>query len=620
MNNIDVCISPMQPASNARDGFCAIFEENASRRAKDAAVSWIEGGEIHTLNWQGYFRRVRAMAAAFLTLGLQAADTVAIAASNRVEHLVADLASIHCRAVTVTAYATLAHQQLEHLIADCRPRIVIVENVSLLQKFAALDWVREHRPRIVIIDEAEAAELMAGVSAMSWGDLLSSGERALEEVSETLTARINSIEPGDAATYIYTSGTTGVSKGVVLTHGGLRAEVESMIRWGGLDYGFKSVSYLPLAHVVERLWSVYLAVRTSGHVMCCPDPNRLMEIVRLHRPTFFMAVPRVWEKLRTGFEAALEKLHAQGRGPEVEAAREALRLEFEMQQEEAAIPALVQMNACRAREGILRDLRTDFGLDKAVMPSCSAAPLRPDVTQFFASLGIYIHQGYGLTETGGPAVVDRFGKIRIGSVGLPLPGVEMTVAADGELLIRSAANTTGYRNLPAATSELYTAEGWLRTGDIGRIDEAGRVYITDRKKELIVNSAGKNIAPTAIESRLAGRQFISQAIAHGEGKAFVVALLTVDADKLRAFASAQGITESQVERLIVDPRIVAAAQLVVDEANASLSRPEQVKQFALLAREWRVEDGELTPTFKLKRRVVLERHRLEIESLYSAPR
>lgn len=196
----------------------------------------------------------------------------------------------------------------------------------------------------------------------------------------------------------------------------------------------------------------------------------------------------------------------------------------------------------------------------------------------------------------------------------------MTVAADGELLIRSAANTTGYRNLPAATSELYTAEGWLRTGDIGRIDEAGRVYITDRKKELIVNSAGKNIAPTAIESRLAGRQFISQAIAHGEGKAFVVALLTVDADKLRAFASAQGITESQVERLIVDPRIVAAAQLVVDEANASLSRPEQVKQFALLAREWRVEDGELTPTFKLKRRVVLERHRLEIESLYSAPR
>lgn len=618
MNDVDVSIAPLQSAQSALGGFCAMLEGHASRRPKEPAVSWIEADEVHTLDWASYLRRVRTIASAFLALGLEAGDTVAISASNRVEHLVADLASVHCRAVTVTTYATLAHQQLEHVVADCRPRILIVENVAILKKFLALEWVREHRPSVVIIDDDGAADLMSTVSALSWAGLVSLGKETFNAKRELLASRIAAIEPGDAATYIYTSGTTGASKGVILTHGSLRAEVESMVRWGGLDYGFKAVSYLPLAHVVERLWSVYLALRTGGHVMCCPDPTRLMELVRIHRPTFFMAVPRIWEKLRSAFEIALDKLRAAGRGAEVDAARRALSLEFEMQQEEVAIPALIQMDACRAREGVLRDLRTDFGLDKAVMPSCSAAPLRPDVTQFFASLGIYIHQGYGLTETAGPAVVDRPGKVRIGSVGMPLPGVEMTVAADGELLIRSPANTQGYRNLAAATDELYTSDGWLRTGDIGRIDEAGRVYITDRKKELIVNSAGKNIAPTSIESRIAGRQFISQAIAHGDGKSFVVALLTVDTDKLLAFAAARGIQERDVAQLVLHPLIVAEAQLLVDDANAFLSRPEQIKRFALLAREWSVENGEVTPTFKLKRRVIQEKHQSILEGLYKA--
>lgn len=618
MTQDDFTISPLPSASGVPSGFIALFADNATRRAREPAVSWIAHGGVHTLDWAGYQHRVRTIASAFLALGLGAGETVAIAASNRVEHLVADWASIHCRAVTVTVYATLAHQQLDHVIADCRPRILVLENLAFLRKFVALDWVRAHRPLIVVIDDEGAAVLMATVDARSWESLAALGREVAGDHRDALAARIAAIAPDDAATYIYTSGTTGLSKGVTLTHGGLRAEVESLIRWGGLDYGFKSVSYLPLAHVAERLWSIYLAARTSGHVMCCPDPNGLMDLVRLHRPTFFMAVPRVWEKLRMAFEAVLDKLHADGRGAEVDAAREALRREFALQQEDAAVPAAVQLNACRAREGVLRDLRTSFGLDKAVMPSCSAAPLRPDVTLFFASLGIVIHQGYGLTETGGPAVADRPGRIRIGSVGVPLPGMEVAVAADGELLIRSPANTVGYRNLPAATSELYTADGWLRTGDVGRIDDAGRVYLTDRKKELIVNSSGKNIAPTAIESRIAGRGFIAQAIAHGDGEAFIVALLTVDADKLLAFARVQGIAATDPSVLVDDPRVVAEAQLLVDDANAFLSRPEQIKRFALLPREWRVDDGEVTPTFKLKRRVIHERHRATLERLHAA--
>ena len=616
MNTADESIIPLKVAHTALESFCAMFEDNAARRAKEPAVSWVVRDQLHTLDWRSYHRRVRAVASAFLALGLEPGETVAIAASNRVEHLVADLASVHCRGVTVTIYSTLAHQQLEHVIADCKPRILIVENASVLRKFANLEWLHANRPTVVVLDSDGMVDLEAARSILEWRELMSMGEGVMTAQREALEARISAIKSSDAATYIYTSGTTGVSKGVILTHGALGAEVDSLVRWGGLDYGFKSVSYLPLAHVVERLWSIYLALRTGGHVMCCPDPAQLMALVRLHRPTFFMAVPRVWEKLRSAVEVVLTEMQGTERGLEVSAAREALQLEFEMQQNELPIPAEVQMNACRAREGVLRDIRTDLGLDKAVMPSCSAAPLRPDVTRFFASIGIYIHQGYGLTETGGPAVADRPGKVRLGSVGLPLPGVEMRVAEDGELLIRSPANTVGYRNLPAATEDLYSADGWLRTGDVGRIDKAGLVYITDRKKELIVNSAGKNIAPTAIESRIAGRSFISQAIAHGDARPFVVALLTVDAEKLLAFAAAQGIEERDVTRLVVDARILSAAQLLVDDANAFLSRPEQIKRFSLVAREWRVEDGEVTPTLKLKRRVIQQRHEAVIEDLY----
>ena len=253
------------------------------------------------------------------------------------------------------------------------------------------------------------------------------------------------------------------------------------------------------------------------------------------------------------------------------------------------------------------------------MTASGAAPISDDVLSFFASLGVEIIQGYGLTETGGVAVSDRLSTASRGSVGLPLPGVEIHIADDGEILVRSPGNTPGYRNRPDADAELFTSGGWLRTGDIGRIDEAGRLHITDRKKDIIITAAGKNIAPTAIESRVVGQSFVDQVLAFGDARPYVVALLTAKPENLLAFARAQGISGADPDELVHHPAVLTQAQRVVDQTNSHLSRPEQIKRFRLLATTWSVESGELTPTLELRRAVIHHRHADDLAALYQQP-
>jgi long-chain acyl-CoA synthetase len=301
---------------------------------------------------------------------------------------------------------------------------------------------------------------------------------------------------------------------------------------------------------------------------------------------------------------------------ELERERRILKEEWQLRRTDAPVAASLRTDAMRAREGVLRDLRTALGLDQTMFAASAAAPIAEDLIEFFASIGLEIGQGYGLSECGGAAVVDRFGGGSRGSVGLPLPGYEIRIAEDGEVQVRSPANTTGYRNRPDATAELFTPDGWLRTGDIGHLDEAGRLHITDRKKDVIITSAGKNIAPTAIESLLTGNQFLDRVIAMGEGRKYLVALLTADPPRLRAFAEAHRIRDTATDELIKHPAVLDTVRTLVDEANANLSRPEQIKNFALLADQWSVETGELTPTFKLRRSAIREKYREHVERLY----
>ncbi|GAA3045188.1 AMP-dependent synthetase/ligase [Pseudonocardia yunnanensis] len=591
---------------------CALLEQQARLRPQAPAVSELRDGELHTMTWANYRQCVIDAASAFLDLGLQARETVAILAGNRVEHLVADLATAHCGAVSVTLYPTLSAEQLAHVASDAEPRIIVVDGPASLARVAEIPWVVQNRPVLVALDvDGEPTQ-----GELHWQEL-TAGHRAQQDA--TLRSRQAAIRADDPVTYVYTSGTTGPSKGVVLTHGNMRWMAGAVVRAGLADCEYRAISYLPLAHIAERLWSVYLLLQTGGHVLCCPAPDRLAEYLRVFRPSFFMAVPRVWEKLRLGAERLLASPTFSSREDELTRGRDTLRCEWAQRYDDAPVPAALRMQAALAREGALRDVRAALGLERALMTASAAAPIADDVLSFFASLGIEIIQGYGLTETGGVAVCDRLGTASRGSVGLPLPGAEIRIAGDGEILVRSPGNAPGYRNRPDADAELFATGGWLRTGDIGRIDEAGRLHITDRKKDIIITAAGKNIAPTAIEFRVAGRSFVDQVLAFGDARPYVVALLTATPENLLEFARSQHISGADPHELVHHPAVLARAQCVVDEANSHLSRPEQIKRFRLLATTWTVESGELTPTFKLRRSVIHHRHADDLAALYQQP-
>jgi long-chain acyl-CoA synthetase len=603
------------PETASTQSTCALLEQQARLQPQAPAVSELRDGRLHTMTWANYHQRVVDAASAFLDLGLQAHETVAILAGNRIEHLVADLATAHCGAVSVALYPTLSAEQLAHVVSDAEPRIIIVDGPGSLARIAEIPWVAQNRPVLVTLDvDGEPAH-----GELHWQELTAAGAGHREQQDETLRTRQAAIRADDPVTYVYTSGTTGPSKGVVLTHGNMRWMAGAVVRAGLTDCEYRAISYLPLAHVAERLWSIHLLLQTGGHVLCCPAPDRLAEYLRVFRPSFFMAVPRVWEKLRHGAELLLASPTFRSRGDELARDRDTLRCEWTQRHDDVPVPASLRMQAAQAREGVLRDVRAALGLERALITASGAAPIGDDVLGFFASLGVEIAQGYGLTETGGVAVCDRLGTASRGSVGLPLPGAEIHIADDGEILVRSPGNTPGYRNRPDADAELFASRGWLRTGDIGRIDEAGRLHITDRKKDIIITAAGKNIAPTAIESRVTGQSFVDQVLAFGDARPYVVALLTAKSENLLEFARAQGISGAAPDELVHHPAVLAQAQRVVDGANSHLSRPEQIKRFQLLATTWNVESGELTPTLKLRRAVIHHRHADDLAALYQQP-
>lgn len=589
----------------------ALVEANSARIGDRPAVSWMEGGEVRQLTWSSYREAIVDVASALLDAQVQAGDTIAILASNRVEHLIADHAATHVRATPVSLYPTLSLDQTQHVLADSDPRILFVEHEAFAEKVRSTHWFAERRPLVVVL----AAN--SDSSATAWTDFVARGAACRAEVSAELDERLSQVAPGDVATIIYTSGTTGAPKGVNLTNSNVLWNADAFVKAGMIDFDYSCVSYLPLAHIMERLWSIYLAARTGGHVFCCPDPARLLAAIQQHRPTYFVAVPRIWEKFVSAVDACLASPAFDGRREQIERDRATLLHEWDVRSTGGHVSAQLAMDATRARRS-LRDVRVMLGLERA-WPSSSAAALRPATMRHFAGIGLTIVQAYGLTETGGPVSCEPRDYVSDGSVGILMPDCEMRIAGDGEILLRGPGNTAGYRNLPEASAELIDADGWLHTGDVGRVDQAGRLYITDRKKELIVTAAGKNISPQAIENQLAGRSFIAQVVAVGDGRPYVVALITPDEARLSAFASENGLGGLPAAQLVEHPLVLAEVAGHVDAANAALSRPEQVKYFRLLAAPFTVDGGTLTPTFKVKRRIVHSQFTGEIDSLYESP-
>jgi long-chain acyl-CoA synthetase len=575
------------------------FDATVERLADDVAIRTAD--DSVALSWNELRRRVHASAGGLAGLGVSKGDTVALMLNNRPEFIPLDLAAVSLGAVPFSIYQTAAPEQIEYVLSDADSRVAVVEAMFLDQVLAAQRKLPELE-HVVVVDGNGGTQTLV----------------ELEDVDPAFDPApiASAIEPDDLLTLIYTSGTTGPPKGVQLSHRnvmGLVASVEDVIELP--DRNTRVISWLPAAHIAERGAHYYMPVIRGVEVTICPDPRKIVEFLPQVRPTWFFSVPRIFEKLKSGLEAKLASLPSE----EGDAARDAVAAGIRKVQLESAgqeVPEALRQAVARADESMFAPLRAQLGLDEAVALHVGAAPTPIEVLEFFHGIGIDVGELWGMSETSGVATCNPPGRIKIGTVGPPVPGVEIKLAEDGEVLVKGDSVMPGYRNMPDRNAETITEDGWLLTGDIGEIDEDGYLKIVDRKKELTINAAGKNMSPANIESKLKLIPLIDQAVAIGDSRKYVTALLTLDPDATSAWAKAHG-RDSDLAGLAADEELLEEVERGVKQANEALARVEQVKRFKLLPAAWEPGGDELTPTMKLKRKPIADKYVDEIEALYA---
>ncbi len=593
---------------------CDILLRHAEERGDQPALAWKDGDAWQRLSWADYRQQVAEVAMGLAALGVGRGDFVAIMTRNRPEHLIADLGATHAGATAVSLYNTLAPEQLAYIVAHCEAKVAIVEDPGFLERF---EKVRDQLPkleRVVLVSDGAAGRDWV----LSWERLRAVGREALAADRDAFERSWRQVRPEDPATLIYTSGTTGPPKGVVITHRNALWTAASVERnWAEpIADGTPYLSYLPLAHSFERLSGHYACLWSAQQVHFCPEILEVMKYLPEVRPVTFVAVPRLWEKAHAGVTAALAAEPDERRRKLVARALEVGRRAVRLEQEGKPVPLALRLQRALFDRLVFAKIRARLGLDNCLAAISGAAPISGEVLEFFLAVGLPMAEGYGLTENTAGATLNPVGQTRVGTVGKPLPGVEVSLADDGEILIRGGNVTAGYYKEEDKTAETFDADGWLHTGDIGSIDPDGFVRVVDRKKELIVTAGGKNISPANLELLLKRHPLVGQACAIGDLRPFVSALVVLDPEAAPAWAKQHGLPSVSVEDLARDERVVAEVQRAVDDANEHVSQVERVKKFVILPAEWTVASEELTPTLKLKRRVIVEKYATEIESIY----
>jgi long-chain acyl-CoA synthetase len=579
------------------------FRITSAQRSGDVAIR--TKGDAFTITWGELRERVDALAGGLAKLGLKRGETIALMLSNRPEFHICDLAATMLGATPFSIYNTYAPSQIAYLVSDADARILICEQQYLSQVLEARKEL-PHLEQVIVVD-GDAPE----------------GTLALSQVEGSnpdfdVDAAIAQIQPTDVLTLIYTSGTTGPPKGVQLLHRNLLAGVGAVEALIDLPEDGRVISWLPSAHIAERNAHHYLPVVFGLEITCCDDPRQVLSYLPEVRPSWFFAVPRIWEKLKAGLETMIAGAPEEQR-KEMQAALEAAVRKVRLEQSGEEVPAELTEQVAKADAEVFAGLRHTLGLDQVSAINVGAAPTPVEVLEFFHAIGLPLAELWGMSETCGAGTVNPPGKIKIGTVGPPSPGVEIKLDDDGEVLVKSDVVMLGYRNLAEKTKEAFTDDGWLRTGDIGAFDEDGYLTIVDRKKELIISAGGKNMSPANIEASLkSGSPLIGQACCIGDGRPYNTALIVLDADFAPVWAAQQGIDETALESLAHDERVRAAVQEGVDAANATLARPEQVKKFTIVEGDWLPAGDELTPTMKLKRKPIAEKYASQIADLYAA--
>jgi long-chain acyl-CoA synthetase len=553
-------------ASTVAEAFQATAQAHPERTALRTK------GDEFSITWAEYAQKVRDTASALAGLGLERGGTMAVMLTNRPEFHWFDAAALHLGATPFSLYNTYTSEQIQYQVEDAGARILVTEEA--------------------FVDRVEGLEGVEHLIVVERDDLEPAADFDFE-------AAWRAVQPDDLLTLIYTSGTTGPPKGVQLTHSNLVAGINGFDQVIQFPDDGRVVSWLPMAHIAERACSHYLPMFVGFSTTCCPDPRQVVAYLPEVRPSWFFAVPRIWEKLKAAIEAGIE-------AEQDAAKKQATQWALGVGLKKARGEDFSEEEHQKADELVLSKIRARLGLDEVESVNVGAAPTPREVIEFFHAIGIPLAELWGMSETSGYGTCNPPEKIRIGTVGPPSPGAEIKLADDGEVLIRGPFIMTGYRNQPEKTSEALDAEGWLHTGDIGEFDDDGYLRLVDRKKELIINAAGKNMSPANIEAKLkASSPVIGQAIAIGDEKPYNVALITLDPDVAPAFEQQHG-----------KEAVAAEVQRGVDAANEQLARVEQIKKFKLLDEEWEPGGDELTPTMKLKRKPINEKYAKEIEELY----
>jgi len=574
------------------------YAETVAQAPDVVAHQWLADGGWQTLTYRQVYDQVRDAALGLAATGLRPGEFAAVWSRNRSEATIADYAVMHARGVPVFIYPTIAADQAADLIGHCEATVVIAEREFL----PVLDSIRARLPHlralVVLGDDDQEGTLQANGAAraaengiLTWQELLDLGRAEAERDPAAFERSWRQVTPDTLATLIYTSGTTGHSKGVMITHRNVRYAQQATLRVIPLaeqtadDGVARLVSYLPMAHVTGRSVDHWAPLAHPVTLAYCPDQLRLFEIAAQVHPTALIGIPRVWEKLHAALRGVL---------PDV-------------------APAAVRALPDAARQAV----RTRIGLDQCRLATSGAAPIDPEIVGFFRALGVPLTEGWGMSELSNAATLAAPDKARGGAVGTAFPGVEVRIADDGEVLVRGPLVMGGYYKDPELTMATIDADGWLYTGDMGELDADGFLKIIDRKKELIITSGGKNVSPALVEYELQRHPLIGQACAIGDRRNYVTALLVLDPETTPAWARERGISFGSLADLAAHPEVLAEVERGVAAANAHLARPERVRRFTLLPSEWTARSGELTPSMKRRRRVIIDRYAKEIEELYS---
>ena len=572
--------------------------------ANPRAVLWQdEFGHWQPISSDQIYQRVRALAEVFLGWGAQKGDRIALIAENRWEWAVTDFAALAIGAADVPIYPTLTGEQVAALVNDAGCRIAVV---STRQQFDKLNSVRAltQLERIVIMDSP------APDGAISFSSLMAGADDRNSHRDPVFDALVRAVEPKDLATLIYTSGTTGEPKGVALTHGNIAANQS----YAAADFNFgptdSCISFLPLSHITARALD-YVMYYSGAQVAYCSQFDKLPLAMREIRPTVLVGVPRVYEKIRQEVErrAALSPVKKRMLAWAIGLGAKHGDTIYDGRKPTAFLWKL-------ASKLVYSKVSEAFGGRVRIFVS-GGAPLGVDTARWFSAAGIALWEGYGLTETSPVISLNTPLKHRMGAAGFPLPNVELKLAADGELLVRGDSVFSGYWHKPEANDECFDAEGWFRTGDIAHIDADGFLFITDRKKELLKTSGGKMVAPQPIENKLKNSMLVAQAALVGDKHKFISALIAPNFTALEEWARHHGVPTTSRAQLVADSRVIALYGEIVREVNGSLANFETLKRFRVVAEEWTQETGELTPSMKLKRRVLKERYASVIAELYA---